>query len=135
MQIEETQRLPAPRHRVYDYIMDPATWTHWQANLITISPDQARWEQPGDQIGLAYQLLGTGIELKAELNEIQPGQYVRSRVTSPALGWVTCEWFFADAGETSTTVRIVCETDDSTSVEATRRDIRDALRNLARVLA
>jgi hypothetical protein len=146
MRTEATQRIPLPRQEVYDYLIDPKTWTSWMAGILDVTdPDQARWEQPGDQINLGYRLLGRRIETQAELDEIQPAQYVKLHATTPAVN-VTQEWFYADASETSTTLRVVYETDEPTSFygkiidrtaipKAIERDLKATMDNLVQIFA
>ena len=147
MRIEETRRFRLSRKQVYDYVIDPKTWIHWLAGLIDVTDlDQARWEQPGDQIDLVYRLLSHRIETHIELDEIQPAQYVRFHATAPAVGTVTQEWFYSDAGETSTTLRVVCETSEPTSFfgkdidptlvpKAIEKDLKATIGNLEQILA
>jgi hypothetical protein len=144
MRIEATQRFPMPRKEVYDYLIDPKTWTYWMAGILDVTdPDHARWEQPGDQINLGYRLLGRRVETQVELDENQAAQYVRVHATTP-VGEVTQEWFYSDTGETSTTLRVVYETDEPTSFfgkiidrtmipKTIERDLKTTMGNLEQI--
>ena len=146
MRTEATQRIPIPRRDVYDYLIDPKTWIYWFASIIDVTdPDHARWEQPGDQINVGYRLLGRRVETQVRLDENQPAQYVKIHATTP-VGTVTQEWFYSDEGETSTTLRVVYETEEATSFfgkiidrtvvpRAIERDLKATMSNLEQIFA
>jgi len=147
VRIEETRRFGLSRKQVYEYVSDPKTWTSWVAGLIDVTDlDQARWQQPGDQIALGHRLLGHRIETHLELDEIQPAQYARFHATAPAVGTATHEWFYSDAGESSSTLRVVCETgepprivgeniDPTVVPRALERDLKTSIGNLEQIFA
>jgi hypothetical protein len=144
MRTEATLRIPIPRKEVYDYLIDPRTWTFWMAGLIDVTdPDNTRWEQPGDTILCGYRLLGRKMETRVSLDENQPAQYVKVHATT-AVGSVTQEWFYSDAGETSTTLRAIYETDEATNFfgkiidrtvipKAIERDLKATMGNLEQI--
>ncbi|MDK1018425.1 MAG: SRPBCC family protein [Actinomycetota bacterium] len=146
MRIEATQRIPAPRRAVYGYLVDPDTWIYWMAGIIDISrSEHTTWTQPGDRIAVGYRLLGRRIEAQVELDEIQPAQYVKLHATTP-VGTVAEEWFLSDAGETSTSLRTVYETDEPTNFfgkiidrtvipRAIERDFKATMGNLEQIFA
>ena len=146
MRTEAIQRIPLPRQEVYDYLVDPGTWAYWMAGIVDITdPDLAEWAQPGDKVHLGYRLLGRRIETEVELDEIQPAQYVKSHATTP-VGNVIQQWFYSDAGENSTTLRVVYETDEPTNFfgsiidravipQAIERDLRATMTNLEQIFA
>lgn len=139
MRIEVTRRFPTSRRQLYDYMINPATWINWQAAFLATSPDQARWSQPGDVVVVTYGESGDVVEREARLEEVRPTRYVRFRVADPA-GSATCELFFADQGETSSTLRVVCEGDLSCEEEGAganvaRQAVSTALRDLVGILS
>ena len=146
MRTETIQRIPPPREQVYNYLVDPRTWIYWMAGILDIADlDLARWKQPGDKVHLGYRLLGRRIETQVELKEIQPTQYVKALATSP-IGNVTHEWFYSDAGETSTTLRVIYEADEPNSFfgniidrsmapRTIERDLKATMANLEQIFA
>jgi uncharacterized protein YndB with AHSA1/START domain len=146
MRTEAVQRIPLPREEVYNYLVDPETWAYWMAGILDVTdPDLVEWTQPGDKVHLGYRLLGRRIETEVELDEIQPAQYVKSHATTP-VGNVNQQWFYSDAGENSTTLRVVYETDEPTSFfgsiidrtvipQAIERDLKNTMANLEQIFA
>lgn len=146
MRTEATQRIPLPREEVYNYLIDPETWAYWMAGILDIAEtDPAEWAQPGDKVHLGYRLLGRRVETEVELEEVQPAQYVKVHATTP-VGSVNQQWFYSDAGEDSTTLRVVYETDEATSFfgsiidrtvipKAIERDLKTTMANLEQIFA
>jgi hypothetical protein len=144
MRTETTLRISMARKEVYDYLIDPKTWTSWMAGLIAVTdPDNTRWEQPGDTILCRYRLLGRKMETQVVLKENQPAQYVKIHATT-SVGGVTQEWFYSDAGETSTILRVVYDTDETTSFfgkiidrtmipKTIERDLKTTMGNLEQI--
>jgi len=123
MRFEVTRRISAPRKQVYDYVMDPDTWNTWVVKTVCIA-DKAhkRLAEPGDQLHFCYIPIGRPNDFELTLDEITPGQYVRLRFANATLGTIIQEWFYSDAGETSTSLRILSEADRSNS---SKRDLID----------
>jgi carbon monoxide dehydrogenase subunit G len=146
MRTETTLRISMPRKKVYDYLIDPKTWTSWMAGLIAVTdPDNTRWEQPGDTILCRYRLLGRKMETQVVLKENQPAQYTKIHATT-SVGGVTQEWFYSDTGETSTILRVVYDTDETTSFfgkiidrtmipKTIERDLKTTMGNLEQIFA
>jgi uncharacterized protein YndB with AHSA1/START domain len=115
VRIEDTRRFAVPRQEVWDYLTDPATWPRLLAGLLEVTdPTPTSWAKPGDRVRFTYRLLGRRIEGELRLEEVIPAQYLKVHIEAPKIGALTQEWFFADAGEHSTTLRIICRTDEPT---------------------
>ena len=144
MRFEETRRFPISRSQAHAFLADPATWVDWLPGLM--EPAATGLEQPGDRVRLVYRLLGRRVEAKAVLQQLIPGQYARVHIETAELGTLAQEWFFSDAGPDSMTLRIVCETDEPTSLfgrpvdptllpRAIQADLEATLGNLEAIFA
>lgn len=147
MRIEETRRFPVPPQQVYDYLTDPKTWPLWLAGMLEVEDaETVTWEKPGDRVRFTYRLLGRCINGEFHLEEVIPAQYIKVHTTAPAFGTLTQGWFYSDAGEHSTTLRIICITDEPTSFDgrvidrsviprAIQRDLTATLSNLEAIFS
>jgi len=147
VRIEETRRFPLSRQQVYHYLTDPKTWPLWLAGMLDIeNAETATWEKPGDRVRFTYRLLGRRIKGETRLQEIIPAQYIKIQTDVPTVGALTQEWFYADTGEGSMTLKVVYEIDEPTSFfgrlidrtvipRAIQQDLTATLSNLETIFA
>lgn len=96
--VELTRRIGVDRGDLFRLVMEPVRWPSFYNNLLAIAED-ARFEEPGDRVGLEYWMLGRRVEAVVLLNAIEPPTSVELEARIP--GSVTSRqwWVFHSEGD------------------------------------
>lgn len=142
MQVETNRAFPVPIEKGFNYTNDFKTWPAWYVSMAeVVEPEQAAWQNPGDEVRFIYQMLGRRVEGKAVLEERRKTERVRFHTQVPGLPVVHCRYDYSAAGEEAFVLKAILETDEPTGflgkiLDRTllpfsmRRDLRRTMDNL-----